>query len=176
MLAWERDLGLDLEHSRFQACFRVILNVSLIEVNLKVVTRRYLAPSYLAKMYPNTSSDCFRRFWNKVFSMVCHGSGLLLLQLPQIALLNEFPPRIPRSFLRRVFFILLSAKITIARAWKLPSVSLQRMTHKLSWIMLHEKIASINDKQHQFEQIWEPWAVYLNVSITSSQATISRRN
>lgn len=75
-----------------------------------------------------------------------------------------------------MFFILLAPKITIAVAWKRPSVSLQWVKHK-SCIMFHEKVVCIiNDKQCQFEQIWEPWAVCTNVSITSSQATVSPCN
>lgn len=35
--------------------------------------------------------------------------------------------------------------------------------------MLHEKIANIIN----VKQIWEPWAIYMNVPITSFQATIS---
>lgn len=51
------------------------------------------------------------------------------------------------------------ALLTIAGAWKLPSVSLQMVKHILDYA--------------PWEHIWETWAVYLNVSITSSQATIS---
>lgn len=62
MLAWERDLDIDLEseYSRLQIAYKGILNVSLIEASVKVLTRWYLVPTHLAKMYLSSSADCFR--------------------------------------------------------------------------------------------------------------------
>lgn len=93
MLAWEKDLNsnenLDSWSARLQVAYKGIINVSLVDTGLKLVTRWYLVPNRLARMYATASSDCFRGcllrgsmlhvwwecpkmrvFWNRVFSML----------------------------------------------------------------------------------------------------------
>lgn len=93
MEAWERDLqetwGLEEWHKRGTRAFKGILNISLIEANLKVLMRWYLVPSRLALMFASTSPLCFRDcqaqgsmlhiwwecprlrgYWNKIFNLI----------------------------------------------------------------------------------------------------------
>lgn len=68
--------------------------------------------------------------------------GLEREQAPSIAHLNDLPGNMPWHTRHLVYFVLFAAKISIAGTWKSPSVSV-RMKHKVSWLMLHEKVASI---------------------------------
>lgn len=62
--------------------------------------------------------------------------------------------------------MLFGAKITIASAWKKPSVSLWEVKNKISWIMSQEKIvAKLQDKVQLFESTWKPWARYIKVPL-----------
>lgn len=64
MLAWERDLDCaeDLESwcPRLQVSYKGILNISLIEASLKVLTRWYIVPTRLTRMYNTDTAECFR--------------------------------------------------------------------------------------------------------------------
>lgn len=57
MLSWEQDLEIDWDldtwHSNFIRSFKGILNNSLIEASLKVMSRWYLVPTRLVKYYPD---------------------------------------------------------------------------------------------------------------------------
>lgn len=55
--------------------------------------------------------------------------------------------------------------MTVAKSWKLTSVSLAQAKKKVTWIMLLlENIASVlNDKVKKFEKTWESWASYMHV-------------
>ena len=59
MEAWERDLQetWDLEewHKVGTRAFKGLVNISLIEANLKVIMRWYLVPSRVAAMFPTAS-------------------------------------------------------------------------------------------------------------------------
>lgn len=93
MLTWERDLDCaeDLESwcPRLQVSYKGILNISLIEASLKVLTRWYIVPTRLTRMYNTDTTECFRgcnlrgsmlhiwwecpkirTLWNRVFSMI----------------------------------------------------------------------------------------------------------
>lgn len=85
---------------------------------------------------------------------------------PLVALLN-FPVReVPRATQRLIFFIILGAKLTLAKAWKKSSVSTTLAKRKISWIMNQEKMASVVlDSSTKFKQIWEPWANYIGVTL-----------
>lgn len=113
MLAWERDLQnhWELEDwNRFPSrSFKGISKISLIEANLKVLTRWYLFPTRLANMFPSSSPQCFRGchlldsmlhvwwkclkirgFWNKIFYLIHKVTSHLIPKSPSLALLN-FP-------------------------------------------------------------------------------------
>lgn len=147
MLEWERDLqeSWDLEHwhKTFFRSFKGILNISLIEASLKVITRWYLTPSRLSLMYPSVSPLCFRgchmkgtmmhiwwecpkirSFWNKIFHIISKVTALTVPKSPLTALLNHQIPGAPKYTHKLIFFILLGAKLTLAKAWKLPKVSI----------------------------------------------------
>lgn len=91
--AWEEDMGSTWTTSDWfcvsKRASKGILNASLIEASLKVLTRWYYVPSRLAVIYPGTSPLCFRGcelegtmlhilwtcprmryFWQKVFRTI----------------------------------------------------------------------------------------------------------
>lgn len=71
-----------------------------------------------------------------------------------------------------IFYMLLGAKITIARNWKRPSVLFSAVKHKISWIMAQEKIISIlHDKTYKFDLIWDPWIMFINTPIHPGGST-----
>lgn len=54
----------------------------------------------------------------------------------------------------------------LAKSWKQPMVSLAQARKKVIWILLNENIVSIlQDTVKKSEQIWEPWATYMHVSL-----------
>lgn len=62
--AWEMDTGHSWDQNVwsqvFQHSYKGILNISLIEANVKLLTRWHYIPSRLAMIYPEASSLCFR--------------------------------------------------------------------------------------------------------------------
>lgn len=64
MLAWETDLqehwDLAVWHRAISRSYKDILNTSLIEASLKVLTRWYMTPSRLSSIFPSESPLCFR--------------------------------------------------------------------------------------------------------------------
>lgn len=163
--SWERDLGfnwdLDTWHSRFSSAFKGILNISLIEADLKVMSRWYLVPTRLAKFYPQSSPLCFRGcghlgsllhilwecpkirgFWNKLFQLIRRVTGSIVPQKPTIALLNEKIPKLSKNNQILSHYIFTGAKLTIARAWKSPKASMHLTKQKVTWIMLQERTSN----------------------------------
>lgn len=53
---------------------------------------------------------------------------------------------------RLISFMYLAACIAIARLWKSPTISLDMVKTKLSWIMISEKLLAVNDKLSLFEK------------------------
>lgn len=179
----------DLEHwhKTFFRSFKGILNISLIEASLKVITRWYLTPSRLSIMYPSVSPLCFRgcnmkgtmihiwwecpkirSFWTKIFQIISKVTALTVPRSPLTALLNHQIPGAPKYKHKLIFFILLGAKLTLAKAWKLPKVSVIAAKRKISWIMAQEKmVSSMLDTSVRFEKTWEPWAKYVGVGVPS---------
>lgn len=190
MKAWEEELGMDCEvedwNKAFARSYAGIRNASLIEANLKVMTRWYLVPSRLAKMFPSSSPQCFRdckltgtmahvwwecprirNVWNKVFHVIFKVTGHRLQNSPGIALLNWPIPKISKSTQKLIQFIFLGTKLSIAKAWKQGRVAWRAIKNKISWIMTQEKLISVLlDRVQQFEKTWEPWANYIGVSFT----------
>lgn len=75
-----------------------------------------------------------------------------------------FSKNVPRHTQTLIYFIFLAAKITIATSWKSPVIDIAFMKHKLTWIMLNEKIlSSLREKQFLFIEIWSAWLTYLQV-------------
>lgn len=189
MINWEKDLQfnwkIDTWHSCLSRAGKGPLNLSLIEANLKIILRWYLVPSRLSKAYPQVSPLCFRgcdlmgsifhifwecprirSFWNKVFHMIRKITGTEIAQDPFVAILGILPSGIPKHIKSLINFFLIATKLTIAKAWKRPSVSWNGVKQKINWIMVREKIShNIDNSTKKFELIWEPWANYMNVSI-----------
>ena len=188
-LAWERDLSQEWDpeqwYSTMTRAYKGVLNVALIEASLKVITRWYLVPERLHQCFPSSSPLCFRDcshrgsflhvwwecpkirgFWNRVFHLIRKVTGVPVAQSPHVALLNFAPAEASKSQKRLIHFMLLGAKLTIAKAWKSSTVSFTLLKRKISWIMTQEKLASslLNTSQ-KFEITWEPWAKYTNTSL-----------
>lgn len=108
-----------------------------MEASIKVITQWYLIPSRLANMFPDSSPLCFRGcgllgsflhtwrecprirgFWNRVFSLLPKVTGLTILKKPELALLNYKTVQCSKPTQKLIHFILLGAKITVARSWK----------------------------------------------------------
>lgn len=146
------------------------------------MTRWYLVPTRITKFYPHSSPLCFRgcghigsllhtfwecpkirEFWNGIFYLIRKTTGFAVQQSPTIALLNDNIPKVPKLSRSLIHFILLGAKITLAYAWKKPSVSLRQAKQKISWIMTQEVASRILDTSDKFRPIWEPWARFLGI-------------
>lgn len=107
-----------------------------------------------------------RGFWNKIFYLIRRVTGIPVTKSPQIALLNVHAPKTPKYTQKLISFMLLGAKITIAKAWKQTKVSLTAAKRKISWIMSQEKmVSSIMNTHKPFEATWEPWAKHVGISL-----------
>lgn len=106
------------------------------------MTRWYLTPAKLATIYPTVNPKCFRgcqltgsmahiwwecprirSFWNKMFALIQKVTNYQIPRTPAIALLNANLPKTPKTTCKLIHFMLLGAKLTIAKAWKQPRVS-----------------------------------------------------
>lgn len=184
-MGWEQDLKVswdaDTWYSKFQKAFKGIANVSLIKVNAKILTRWYNVPLRLAKIFPGTSSICFRGcgltgslyhiwwecphiwgLWNRIFSLIRKVTDISVPKSPEIALLNGSPFGCPKHLQTLIHFILLGTKLTIAKTWKKPTVSLAAVKRKISRVMIHEKTVSLLESStEKHDKIWEPWKTYI---------------
>lgn len=165
--------------------FKVIQNISLIKSNLKAMTRWYLTPAKLATVYPTATPQCFRgcqltgsmahtwwecsrikSYWNRMCSLIQRFSTHQIPKTPAIALLNAYVPKMSKSTRKLIHFMLLGAKLMIAKAWKQPKVSLLATKRKILGIMSQEKLTSILlDKTNEFKATWEPWAKYMGITL-----------
>ena len=83
---------------------------------------------------------------------------------PSTALLNQLISKASKPSRKLIFFIFLGAKITLARAWKRPKVSIIAAKQKILWIMSQEKmVSSILDNFARFREIKDPWAKYMGI-------------
>lgn len=62
--AWESELEIHLDSEKwylfFQRSYKGITNIALFKVKVKILTRWYYVPSWLARIYPDTSPMCYR--------------------------------------------------------------------------------------------------------------------
>lgn len=162
-------------YQAFQNSYKDILNISLMKANIKLITRWYYVPSRLARIYPEASPLCFkgcdlegtmfhicwscpriRSYWKKVLHTLRKITGSTVSPDSTIALLNRKIPS-TSSTLQALTF-LLEAKITLAWAWKTPSVSFRGAMRKMSWVMAQEQlVAKLQYKRGKFEVIWVPF-------------------
>lgn len=98
-----------------------------------------------------------RCFWRKFFNLIRRVTGCEITRSPEVALLNSHIPKISKYNRKCIHVILLGAKLTIAKAWKQPSVSINAVKRKVAIIL--------SDTAHKFETIWEPWAQVVEISI-----------
>lgn len=75
-----------------------------------------------------------RSYWNKVFHTLSKIIALTISPDPTIALLNCKIPMIYKHMQAITFYHLPGAKITLARAWKKPTL-FRAAKRKISWIM-----------------------------------------
>lgn len=175
----------EIWHSCFNALFRGIINISLIETKRKVLTWWYLVPTHLAKMYASSSLSVLswilheeyyvsylvgvspdQGVLEQVFFLLCQVLDEAVDQQLQYGLLNEAILDIPHSAQRLAFFIFLAAKCTIAGACKKSFFFFTYNKHKISWIMIHEKLAcGLLDKVKSFVRTWSPWASYMHIQL-----------
>lgn len=96
-LNWEQDVEVSWEaetwFSTFQQAFKGMVNTTLMEANLKIITRWYMVTEPLVNIFPNTSPLCFRGcnildtffqtwwecsrirgFWNKIFNFLAQSN------------------------------------------------------------------------------------------------------
>lgn len=182
-LSWEWDVEIsweaDTSYRLFQWSFKGIVNVSLIEARVKLITHWSRVPSCLAKIYLGSLPLCFqgfghmgslfhtwwqcsciRDFWNRIFCLLCRVTGLAVPKAPKITLLNNKPFGCSKCLQKLIHFILLDAKIPIAQAWKEPTVSFSAAKLKISWILVQEKVVgTLIATSTAFEAVWEPWSV-----------------
>lgn len=95
--------------------------------------------------------------------------GLVVPKSPTTPLLNIHIPKITTFFQKLIFIILLGSKLSIAKAWKLPKVSVQAAKRKISCIMSQEKLASsLLDTSEQFRETWDSSATYVGLYLPTS--------
>lgn len=101
MRAWDLYLALkrDLWHTCFNSACKGVLNISLVEANVKVMTRWYMVPLwpfYFRSCHSNGSTyhiwrECpkLQSFENRVFALNRRVLGAPVPQLPRVALLLQ---------------------------------------------------------------------------------------
>lgn len=145
-----------------------------VEESYIVYSRCYFVLEHLLHMCPGCSSLCcrgcrevgmtphiwwtcpkVRRFWICVHSLIHSVTLVNISKDAWVAFLNKPVDGIPRHMQTLFYFMFLAAKMAIATAQKSPMVDLALLKHKLTWIMLNEKIVSVlRDKQALFNKVW----------------------
>lgn len=141
-----------------------------MEASLKALTRWYMTPSRHSSIFPLVSPlyfqgcqmtgsmlhvwwDCtkIRSFCNKIFQIISKVTRFLIPKSPTTALLNFLIPKVPKYSQKLIYFILLGTKLSIAKAWKHPKVSIQAANRNISWIISQKKLMNtLLDTSKQF--------------------------
>lgn len=185
MLKWEADLQENIEldewHVIAQEASKSLINTSIIETNYKVLLRWCMVPARLATYVPTASPLCFRscgqegtmyhvwwqcpkvrRYSIRVYNFIYTLTQVNLVKSPKQALLGGRVERVSKPQRRLITFIFISAKIIIAKSWKTAALPFAQLKHKLSWIMLNERMTAIlQDKMQMYKKVWDPWVEYL---------------
>lgn len=138
----------------WQTCFRTPHQCVLVDVD-------FWAVSYTL----GGNAPRIRGFWNRIFCLLLKVTGLSLKKMHKVALLNRKSVGCSKPIQKLIHFILLGAKLTVAWAYKQPTVSFAAAKHKVSWIMIQEKSASLLlDTSDKFEAVLESWKTYIQPS------------
>lgn len=142
-------------------------------------------------MHPATSPNCFwrcgqlgtmyhtwwqcplvTRFWIWIFNLINSVTGVNIRRSPKAPLFHKLPDEIPKQSIKLIKYILLAARITMARHWKQSIIPLDQVKNKLNWIMINDKLTHIlSNKVKKFIKIWDPWIDYFN-SIANPRTTL----
>uniref|UniRef100_A0A8C5R857 Reverse transcriptase domain-containing protein n=1 Tax=Leptobrachium leishanense TaxID=445787 RepID=A0A8C5R857_9ANUR len=182
-LLWEADLCHQFTGEEWGAITESSMGITtctLIKENCyKLLSRWYLDPVRLQKIYPALTGLCTRGcgqrgtfyhmwwecglvivLWSSVFAMISRALGLPVPPDPALALLNSPSRRhgLPRSSLRLAHRICTSTRICIARSWKRDLPSIPEIEAKVWYIYKMERLtAQLHDTLQQCTKIWEPW-------------------
>lgn len=100
-------------------------------------------------------------FWSRVFGMLQTLFYLTVCRDAKFALLHCPIPDLYAPQQKLATYLFISAKWTIAQAWKTLQVAFQGMKSRRTALMLHEQMSSIVNGSHsKFLKIWEPWISY----------------
>lgn len=78
------------------------------------------------------------RFWIRVFNLINSVTGVNIRRSPEVALFHRLPEEIPKKLTKLITYILLAARITVARHWKQTNIPLDYVKNKINWIMVNE--------------------------------------
>lgn len=184
MEKWERELRVAFSESQWKLAvcttYKYSRCVSHWEQSQKIITRWYLTPQRLSKLYNTHSPLCWRNcdqvgtiahifwsciglssFWGKIFEILSTTTGILLQPNPALALLSLGIDNIPPHMRTVVTHILIAARSVIARHWKQSDIpSHLEVIRKINTqYSLVKAYAFSTCRGAQFHRNWSFWSL-----------------
>ncbi|CAH2275489.1 Hypothetical predicted protein, partial [Pelobates cultripes] len=182
---WESDLNcpgpLKAWDTIFTNPLKLLKSSALIEQHHKILYRWYLVPTRLHKIFPSTSSQCWRchtqegsmyhiwwscprllNYWNEVHDLIQDITQHPLEFTPLTCLVLDLPRVLPQHVKKMMLHIVLTAQQLIARRWKstlLPNKeTLIEVLHK-QWIY-ETSYKSLFPPSVLYRKTWELWQTW----------------
>lgn len=103
------------------------------------------------------------RFWIRIFNLINSVTGVNIHRSPEAALFHKLSDETPKKSVKLITYILLAARITIARHWRQSAIPLDQVKSKLNWIMINDKLTYILcNNTKKFNTVWDPWIDYIS--------------
>lgn len=100
-------------------------------------------------------------FWSRVFGLLFFLFHLNVRKEAKFALLHCPIPGLFARQQKLATYLFISAKRTIAQAWKKTSVPFQEVKNCLTSMVVNEQMSSLLKDMHaRFLKVWEPWLTY----------------
>lgn len=148
------------------------------EAAQKLFHKWYFTPERLAKIYPNTSPNCWRgcaqigslshiwwechlvrNFWRQVHNLIGALCGTPQFLSPLDLLLGLSIPTMPTHRQTMVTHILIAARLTIAKKWKSadPPILKDAINLLNQHFQMEFSFAKANMSTERFNRNWQPW-------------------
>ncbi|CAH2285320.1 Hypothetical predicted protein [Pelobates cultripes] len=182
---WEMDLQTSITDNQWKTLTssvrKLVKSASLMEQYQKTIYRWYMVPLRLHKLYPHSSSTCWRckqeagsvlriwwrcprliRYWGDVQKLIADTTNVKLSLEPITFLLLDVPKEVPIQSRKLIYHILLTAQKLIARAWKTNGApNIQHLIQDIDNQAIYEtSFSGMRSGSSRLGGAWDQWRTW----------------